>query len=347
MARKEINIFSASFLDLLSGALGAVIILYILVPKLTIPITAFEEQKKLSEEVGKLGVAIDDIANLIPKEQLDAIKSQMQEVISAKVALESKIASLEQALEECRKSNEENLKKIVELQEELKETKDALAAAMAQIEDLTPYKVWMDKCGFKPTDPCPEVAALNVDVGFKFKGRNLLFIIDISGSMDLDGRMGQVQAGLKMLITTMGPDFNCDVMWFGEPETGKYLDSKFGRLMAMDDRNKSQIIEYVNDLVTGGGTPTGVALEHALQHGGYSGLTDIILLSDGIPSIPEGVTTASILSMVQSLNSGIAISAIGVGKPMTKPDPSVPEEVGARKFMEDLAKQNNGFFYGF
>ena len=31
MARKEINVFGASFLDLLSGALGAVIILYILV----------------------------------------------------------------------------------------------------------------------------------------------------------------------------------------------------------------------------------------------------------------------------------------------------------------------------
>ena len=34
MPKKEINIFSISFLDLLSGALGAVIILYIIIPKL-------------------------------------------------------------------------------------------------------------------------------------------------------------------------------------------------------------------------------------------------------------------------------------------------------------------------
>lgn len=34
MARREINIFVTSFLDLLSGALGAVIILFIIVPKI-------------------------------------------------------------------------------------------------------------------------------------------------------------------------------------------------------------------------------------------------------------------------------------------------------------------------
>ncbi len=347
MARKEINIFSASFLDLLSGALGAVIILYILVPKLTIPVEEFEEQKKLSEEVGKLGVAIDDIASLIPQAQLDAIKSQMQEVISAKNALEKKIAGLQQGLDECLKSNEENVKKILALQSELDKTKAALEAANAQIEDLTPYKQWMDKCGFEPDDDCPEVASLNVDVGFKFQGKNLLFIIDASGSMNEQGRMGQVQAGIKMLITTMGADFNCDVMWFAEPTSGNYYGARFNTLQAMNDPNKKEIFKFINDLTPNGGTPTGIVLEHVLTHSGYSNLTDIILLSDGIPSIPENVKTNDILSMVNRLNKGVAISTIGVGSHMINPDPTMPEQVEARNFLEQLAKNNKGFFYGF
>ncbi|MBI1185418.1 VWA domain-containing protein [bacterium] len=354
MARKEINIFSASFLDLLSGALGAVIILYILVPKLNIPVEEFEEQKKLSEEVGKLGVAIEDIANLIPQEKLDAIKSQMEEVIAAKQALEQKIAGLQRSLEECMKSNEENVQKIISLQQELKEAhqqldeaNQKLAAATAQIEDLRPYKDWMDNCGFKPGDPCPETEALNVDVGFKFKGKNLLFIIDASGSMDTEGRMGQVQAGIKMLITTMSPDFNCDIMWFAEPSTGYYYDAKFGALQPMTDGNKTACFQFLNSLTPSGGTPTGIVLEHALGHSGYSNLTDIILLSDGIPSIPEGVTAGSILSKVRSINHGVAISTIGVGSHIISPDPAVPEQVEARKFLEQLARENNGFFYGF
>ncbi len=36
MARKEINVFGTSFLDLLSGALAAVIILFVIVPKLSL-----------------------------------------------------------------------------------------------------------------------------------------------------------------------------------------------------------------------------------------------------------------------------------------------------------------------
>ncbi|MFY0672943.1 MAG: VWA domain-containing protein [Bacteroidia bacterium] len=347
MARKEINLFSASFLDLLSGALGAVIILYILVPKLTIPVEEFEEQKKLSEEVGKLGVAIEDIADLIPQEQLDAIKSQMEEVISAKNALEKKIAGLQQGLEECLKSNEENVKKILALESELEKTKKALDAANSEIENLRPYKEWMDKCNFTPEDECPEVASLNVDVGFKFKGKNLLFIIDASGSMDSEGRMGQVQAGIKMLITTMGSDFNCDVMWFGEPEPANYFGAQFSSLQAMNDVNKKETFKFINNLKPGGGTPTGIVLEHALTHGGYSNLTDIILLSDGIPSVPENVTTNEILSMVSRLNQNVAISTIGVGKHMIDPDPSDLEQLEARNFLEQLAQQNNGFFYGF
>ena len=73
MAKKEINVFNVSFLDLLSGALGAVIILYIIVPKINIPIEEFEEQKKLTQEIQSLGKTLEEIKNAIPKEAYEQI----------------------------------------------------------------------------------------------------------------------------------------------------------------------------------------------------------------------------------------------------------------------------------
>ena len=60
MARKEINIFGTSFLDLLSGALAAVIILFIIVPKMTQEnIDAIEKVKKIEAVVESIDVALE------------------------------------------------------------------------------------------------------------------------------------------------------------------------------------------------------------------------------------------------------------------------------------------------
>ena len=74
MARKEINIFGTSFLDLLSGALAAVIILFIIVPKMTQEnIDAIEKVKKIESVVENIDVALEEIKNRIPKEEYDLI----------------------------------------------------------------------------------------------------------------------------------------------------------------------------------------------------------------------------------------------------------------------------------
>lgn len=346
MARKEINVFGASFLDLLSGALGAVIILYILVPKINIPIEEFEEQKKLSEEVEKLGLQLDELAGLIPEGELKAIQDQMDAIIQAKKELEQKVAGLQKELADCLQSREDLISKIKELEAQVEEKEKQIADLQSTIDDLRPYKEWMVNCGFTPEDDCPETKTLAVDVGFKFKGKNLLFIIDASGSMLDDGRMGEVKAGIKMLITTMGPEFNCDIMWFADQQS-RYYEPLFNGLRPMSDNNKSSCFSFLNGLTPDGGTPTGAALEYAFSNSGYDQMTDIILLSDGLPTVPEGITTQEILEMVRRSAGDVAISTIGVGKHMLNPDPGKRDEVEARRFLEQLARENNGFFYGF
>ena len=81
MANKEINIFSTSFLDLLSGALAAVLILFIIVPKLTKEQdNSLKELEELKEEVGDLKDLMEQIRNSVPAEIFEEIQAKLDEL---------------------------------------------------------------------------------------------------------------------------------------------------------------------------------------------------------------------------------------------------------------------------
>ena len=62
MAKKEINIFSISILDILSGALGAIIILYIILPKFNAETL---EQVKELESLNYTVLQVDQLEDMI------------------------------------------------------------------------------------------------------------------------------------------------------------------------------------------------------------------------------------------------------------------------------------------
>lgn len=316
MARREINVFGASFLDLLAGALGAVLILYIIVPKLEITVEEFEEQQKLSEEIDKMGLTIAEISEMIPAEDLEAIQQQLQQIEDAKN----------------------------QLQQQVQQTQQQLSQSKQQVENLKPYKDWMDTCGFTPNDPCPVKAAADVDVGFSFQGKKIVFIIDVSGSMEEQDRIGQVKAGIKMLLSTMGSDYEIDILSYtnliqnqGDPDN-IIIDPLWQQLTTLNPLNRDKAYSFLNTLVPDGGTPTGTVLQYVFQN--YSNATDIMLLTDGTPS---DFSTEEIIADVARMNGlGIRVNCIGVGNDFVD-NPTNPNVI----FLKELANQNNGFFIGF
>lgn len=79
MARKEINIFGTSFLDLLSGALGAVIILFIIVPKMSVQQQeALQELETLNVQVEQLSDLMEQLENSVPQELYQQIEQQLR-----------------------------------------------------------------------------------------------------------------------------------------------------------------------------------------------------------------------------------------------------------------------------
>lgn len=279
--RREIQLFSISFLDLLSGALGAVIILYIAVPKSTQKVDTTVEEAKTRH------------------------------------------------IEEQEMQLSENQKIIKELQEANKKLReDVEKAQITNVE--TPVQ-----SNNNPEQP--------FDVGFKFKGSKIVFVIDTSYSMYQEDRIGQVKAGLKMLITSMAPTFQIDVVQFpnGERTPFKVL---WGGLKDLSTLNKYDVYDFVYGMRPLGGTPTRDVLLHVLNN--YQDITDIVLLTDGAPSLHNSSRRDDIydiLKVVRENNSHeVQISTIGVGKDFIKDKTS-----DYYKFLQLLASENKGFFVGF
>lgn len=270
--RRQIEVFSISFLDLLSGALGAVIILYVAIPK-----------NKPAD---------------IPAD--DTVKEILVQ----------------------------NLKKS---EEELLRVKAELATATEKLSKVqTPQSAG---------DP----GGRDVDVGFKFKGKNILFIIDTSYSMIEEDRMGQVKAGMKMLITSLGKEFKIEVIQYPFSQRAPFK-TLWGTLQENTSLNQMDVFDFIYGLRPAGGTPTRDVLLFALQN--YDSISDIVLLTDGAPTYHNSNKKDDIfdiLKVVREENGKkVQISCIGVGSEFTKDKSS-----DRYKFLSLLSQENGGFFVGF
>lgn len=269
--RRQIEVFSISFLDLLSGALGAVIILYVAIPK-------------NKPEV------------VVPKDDV------VQELLTS------------------------DLKKS---QDEIARLKKQLTIANEKLAKMPVVKESQDNA--------------NLDIGFKFKGKNIVFIIDTSLSMIDEDRMGQVRAGVKMLITSLSPEYKIEVVQYPFAERAPFK-SLWGDLKGNTGINKMDAFDFIYRLRPHGGTPTRDVLLFALRN--YTSASDIVLLTDGAPTLHNSNKRDDIfdiLRVVREENTRkVQINSIGVGSDFIR------DKTNDRyKFLSLLSQENGGFFVGF
>ncbi len=133
MVRKEINVFGTSFLDLLSGALAAVIILFVIVPKMSSSDQeALREIQEADVQVTELADMIRQLENSVPQEQFDAIMQQIEELQRTIDNLSEQVNNMSQQLQQTRQENEQlqqqieqQQQRIAELEEELNRNRQA------------------------------------------------------------------------------------------------------------------------------------------------------------------------------------------------------------------------------
>ncbi|EQC44015.1 VWA domain-containing protein [Bacteriovorax sp. Seq25_V] len=296
MKRKEINVFNISFLDLLSGALGAVIILFISVPK--------NEAPEASSKIVKATCTNEE---KLLKQCLTDNEDQKKIISEGKLAkeeLEKKVSSLQAELEKIKTKAKEESEIIQKSQSE---------------------------------------GDGSADTGFNFKGKNIVFIIDVSGSMQGE-KIGQVKAGLKMLIASMGKEYKVDVVYYPHSVNQDYY-SLWGVTQSLHNlRVKEEVYDFLNNLVPKGNTPTRSAMLYAMSN--YKEATDIVLLSDGLPTISGSRKVDDYKDLIKDIlwhnGRSIQINTIGVGKMVFSSRGN-----DLYKFLKELSEKTNGFFYGF
>ncbi len=163
------------------------------------------------------------------------------------------------------------------------------------------------------------------------KPANLIFVIDVSGSMARESRLGLVKKALHILLDELGEGDRVGIVVYGS--TGQV------RLALTDVSQREKIAAAIDALQTNGSTNAaeGLQLAYKMARENYdSGIVNrLILCSDGVANTGVSTEAGGILDTVRrASDEGITLSTIGFGM-------GNYNDV----LMEKLANQGDGNYY--
>ena len=138
---------------------------------------------------------------------------------------------------------------------------------------------------------------------------NLVFLIDVSGSMDMPNRLPLLQSAFRLLVNNLRNKDSVSIVVYGGV-TGVMLETTSGA-------EKEKIIKAIDELTPGGSTPgeAGIRLAYtqARRHFIQGGNNRVILATDGDFNV--GLKTESELDEMISAQreSGVYLTCLGVG----------------------------------
>jgi len=141
------------------------------------------------------------------------------------------------------------------------------------------------------------------------KDATLIFVIDVSGSMDMDNRLGLVKRSLRLLVDELRPSDAVGIVVYGSQ--GRVV------LEPTSAENKGLIMQAIDSLYSEGATNAeeGLQLGYRLaaEHAQPERITRIILCSDGVANVGN-TGPDSILRTIRSyVDQGVTLSTVGFG----------------------------------
>ncbi len=160
--------------------------------------------------------------------------------------------------------------------------------------------------------------------------RNLVFLLDVSGSMNKPNKLPLLQSAFALLAEQLRPEDRVTVMTYSS-EVCLALPSTSG------DR-KHEILATIERLSAGGGTAGGPALQHAYEiareHHVDGGNNRIILATDGDFNVGPSSDAAMVELVEKEREAGTHLTVLGFGTGNLKDSK-----------MEQIADNGNGNFH--
>lgn len=138
---------------------------------------------------------------------------------------------------------------------------------------------------------------------------NIVFLIDVSGSMDEENKLPLLQSSFKMLLGQLRPDDKVAIV--------TYANGTKVALPSTSVKDKEKIIKVLDNLYASGGTSGGKGIQLAYEQAQKSfiknGNNRIILATDGDFNIGINNTTDLEKFIEKQRESGIYMSVLGFG----------------------------------
>ncbi len=309
--RRSIAVFSISALDLFAAALGAfILIVLVLFPYY---------------RLGGTDVSFEELEQLVERRREAASSAQTE--LSEIRAIRAEIRLLDLQYRTTAEEMSEIEAKIREVQRQ---------TAEIEIPDPPPVPEPDPTPDPKP-EPIPEPPrSINRGVEFSILGlatskKDIAIVVDMSGSMQ--AHRGKVTAAINEVLGQMKPDNRFVIIGYrGGPTFDTY--PRNGRLTAANATNLSSARRFADGLSArfGGGTPTQSALLRALNVRPEA----VILMSDGQPDDGQPGT---IITNITARNRGRAeIHTVAIG--------DYTQDRNLTLFLQELARRNRGDFVG-
>lgn len=188
-------------------------------------------------------------------------------------------------------------------------------------------KVEMAACPWQPQHRLARIAIKGREIGQDRQPSNLVFLVDVSGSMSEPNKLPLVQQSLRMLTEQLGENDRVSMVTYAG-NTNVVLPSTSGQ-------KKADIIAAIDRLQSGGGThgSAGIRLAYEQAVSGFikGGVNRVILCTDGDFNVgissPEELETY----ITEKARSGVFLSLLGYGSGNLKD-----------RTMETLADKGNG-----
>jgi HEAT repeat protein len=197
-------------------------------------------------------------------------------------------------------------------------------------------------------------------VGIPVEGTRVVFILDLSGSMDwpMDDQGGKVKRldyakrELLKAIDGLSPDSMFNLVTFNGDDEAEMWSKK---LVDANKRNKDRFKKFIEKRRPLGGTNLWSGMEAALnikllKYGNHYETTvdEIFLLSDGAPSVGDVQDPIEILRLISEVNrfKEVRINTVFISS-QTPPDVQAAQgrmSLVPKELMRRMAKQNGGKF---
>jgi len=161
------------------------------------------------------------------------------------------------------------------------------------------------------------------------KPASLTFVIDVSGSMGMDNRLGLVKRSLELLVEQLDHDDTVSIVVYGS-DARVILDPTPGS-------DKQKILRAINRLEPEGATnaEAGIRLGYklAMQAFNPNGINRVVLCSDGVANVGNTESNVILDEIDRYVEEGVTMTTIGFGMDNYND-----------VLMEQLADNGDGFY---